>query len=306
MASVSPGTQIAGYNVLAEIGKGAASDLYAVQDTKTKQVWALKQVHKNVEKDQRFLDQCEGEYIIGSKLDHPNIRKVVKLIKNRKFFKVTDYVLIMELIDAVSLDQRLPRNYQVAVDVFRQVADALQHMHERGYVHADLKPSNILVSEQGDVKIIDLGQSCPINTVKKRIQGTPGYMAPEQAHRREIVPQTDIYNFGATMYWVLVREVVPSAMPPKSSNGNGRLVKGAIKSADLEKPIPPHEKNPRIHPMLSKLVMECVELDIDNRPDSMAKVAERLGLIAAVFEQEEQNRRDARRGTEVSDDDDSG
>ncbi|MGI9013951.1 MAG: serine/threonine-protein kinase [Phycisphaerales bacterium] len=298
MASVAPGKQIAGYTVLAQIGTGAASELYAVSDPKSKQVWALKQVHKTTDKDQRFLDQCEGEYLIGSKLEHPNIRRVIKLIKNRKMFKVTDYVLIMELVDAMSLDKRLPRNYQAAVDVFYQAAEGLLHMHDRGYVHADIKPSNVLVSEKGDVKIIDLGQSCPIGTVKKRIQGTPGYMAPEQAHRRAVDAKTDIYNLGATMYWVLVREVVPSAMPPRSQrteNGkNGSLVKTSATKieTDIDAPVPPHERNPRIHPMLSKLVMDCVELDPAKRPDSMKDVVDRLSLLASVLDTQPESERE--------------
>ena len=61
-------------------------------------------------------------------------------------------------------------------------------------------------------KVIDLGQSCPIGTVKPRIQGTPDYIAPEQVHRRPITPLTDVYNFGATMYWVLTRQHVPTAL----------------------------------------------------------------------------------------------
>ena len=85
-------------------------------------------------------------------------------------------------------------------------------------MHADIKPNNILIDDHGIVKIIDLGQACAIGTVKKRIQGTPGYMAPEQAHRHEITPKTDIYNLGAMMYWTLVGEVIPTSMPPKRDN----------------------------------------------------------------------------------------
>jgi serine/threonine protein kinase len=284
MASVAPGKRIAGYTVLAEIGKGAASDIYVVQDPRTKQVWALKQVHRITDKDQRFLDQCEDEYQIGSKLDHPAIRHPIKLIKQRHYFRVTDYVLLMEHVDGVPLDHRPPRNMVEAVDIFRQTAEGLNHMHVRGFVHADMKPSNILVTDNRHVKIIDLGQSCPIGTIKKRIQGTPGYMAPEQAHRREITPRTDIYNFGATMYWVLLRDVIPTAMPPKGKNKgsdstNTSLVGGALDESQIERPVPPHEKNPRIHPILSKLILDCVEVEKERRPESMAEVVQRLSII---------------------------
>jgi serine/threonine protein kinase len=279
---------IAGYRVLARMGSGAASELYAVQDPKTKQVWALKHVVKTSEKDERFLEQVMNEYAVGSRLSHPNVRAMHRLVKHRRLFTIHAISLLMELVDAASLDQRLPKNDRQTVKVFKQVADGLAHMHGRGFVHADIKPSNILVSEHDEVKIIDLGQGCAIGTVKKRIQGTPGYMAPEQAHRQTITPKTDIYNFGATMYWVLVREVIPTALPPKDENSS--LYSGALDAAMVEMPVPPHVKNPRIHPLLSKQIMDCVQLDPDARPESMEFVANRLELIADLLDKPESKR----------------
>jgi serine/threonine protein kinase len=278
---MSHGKHIAGFRVLAKVGEGAASELYAVQDHKSKQVWALKHVVRNSEKDDRFLEQVANEYTVGSKLNHEHIRKVVKIVRHRKLFKVHAISLIMELVDAHTLDQRLPRNDLHAVQIFLQVARGLAHMHGRGYVHADMKPNNILLTDDNQVKIIDLGQGCPIGTVKKRIQGTPGYMAPEQAHRQAITPQTDIYNFGATMYWVLVREVIPTALPPKDE---GNLFSGALDSEMVEPPVPPHEKNPRIHPLLSKQIIDCVQIRPEDRPESMEVVANRLELIEELLE----------------------
>jgi serine/threonine protein kinase len=273
--------KIGTYTVLAKLGEGAASILYAVQHPKTKQVSALKYVEKTDEKSQRFLDQVEQEYAIGSKLDHKSIRKIRKLIKQRKFLKVTSISLIMELIDASTLDQQLPKNHIHAVDIFLQVAQGLAHMHTRGFIHADIKPNNVLVDEDGNVKIIDLGQACAIGTVKKRIQGTPGYMAPEQAHRGEVGPKTDIYNLGAMMYWVLVGDVIPTAMPPKGANES--LVSGAVDTDMVVLPIPPHEQNPRINTLLSKQIMDCIQPKLENRPDSMLVVVNRLELIRDVL-----------------------
>jgi len=279
---MSMANKIGNYNVLAKIGEGAESHIYAVQDQKSKQVWALKYVVREEDKDARFIEQVEREYEIGSKFDHPSIRSIIKLIRHRKLFKTTAVSLIMELVDAVSLDQRLPKDAIEAVKLFRQVAEGLLHMHGRGYVHADIKPTNVLVTEVNDVKIIDLGQACLIGTVKKRIQGTPGYMAPEQAHRQAITPKTDIYNLGAMMYWVLVREVIPTAMPPK---GDGDAIfSGAIATDDIKPPIPPNVKNPRIHPLLSRQIMDCVQLNPDDRPASMEVVVNRLELIQDVLE----------------------
>jgi len=280
--SMAPGRDIAGYRLLMRIGTGAASELFAVQDPKTKQVYALKHVKKIVDRDHRFLEQVEVESTVGSKLDHPNIRRVVKLIRHRKMFKLVAVSLVMELVDAVSLDQRRPRNQLEALRIFHQVAKGLSHMHGRGFVHADMKPSNVLVGDDEAVKIIDLGQACQIGTVKKRIQGTPGYMAPEQAHRQAITPRTDIYNFGATMYWVLCNEVIPTALPPKDEAGS--LYSGALDAEMVKPPIPPMQKNPQVHPLLSKQILDCVQLHPDDRPESMDLVANRLELITDLLE----------------------
>ncbi|MFK7961582.1 MAG: serine/threonine-protein kinase [Phycisphaerales bacterium] len=273
--------EISGYRVLSRLGEGAASTLYAVHDPQTKQVWALKHVVKATEKDQRFIDQTENEYDVASKLDHPNIRGVEKVIRHRKRFKLHAASLIMELVDAQTLDELPPMTDASVVLVFRQVAQALLHMHTRGFVHADLKPNNIMLGEGARVTLIDLGQACRIGTIKKRIQGTPGYMAPEQAHRDEITPRTDVFNLGATMYWVLCRDVIPTTLPPKD---DGALFTGALDSDMVEPPVPPHERNPRIHPLLSQQVLDCVKMNPAQRPD-MQVVLDRLALIAEVLEQ---------------------
>ena len=279
---MTPMNKIGNYLVLAKLGEGAESHIYAVQDQKTKQVWSLKHVVREENQDARFIEQVELEYEVGSKFDHPSLRSIEKLIRHRKLLKTNAVSLIMELVDAVTLDQRMPANAIEAVKIFRQVAEGLMHMHGRGYVHADIKPTNILITEGQQVKIIDLGQACLIGTVKKRIQGTPGYMAPEQAHRQAITPKTDIYNLGAMMYWVLVREVIPTAMPPK---GDGDAIfSGAIASDDIRPPVPPHVKNSRIHPLLSRQIMDCVQVDPNDRPASMEVVVNRLELIQDVLE----------------------
>ncbi len=280
-SSQSQPRKIGTYTVLAKLGEGAASILYAVQHPKTKQVSALKFVEKTGEKSQRFLDQVEQEYAIGSKLNHKSIRKIRKLVKQRKLLKIVSVSMIMELIDASTLDQQLPKNHAHAVDIFLQVAQGLAHMHSRGFVHADIKPNNVLVDEGGNVKIIDLGQACAIGTVKKRIQGTPGYMAPEQAHRCEIVPKTDIYNLGAMMYWVLLGDVIPTAMPPKGTSES--LVSGAVDADKVNLPIPPHDQNPRINSLLSKQIMDCIQPKLENRPNSMVVVVNKLELIRDVL-----------------------
>ncbi len=277
MVEKKVGDLIEGYRILRLVGKGAASIIYLVQDPKTKQIWALKHVEKETAKDQRFLDQAESEYKIASELNHPNIRKIDRLIKKKtNLLSTKELFLVMEYVDGISEDRQQPRTFERAVEIFQQVARAMHHMHERGYVHADMKPHNIMVSN-GVAKIIDLGQSCKTGTVKERIQGTPDYIAPEQVHRRAITPKTDVYNLGATMYWTLTRQHIPTALAKESS-----LV-GSVEDHMIEKPRPAIELNPRIHPRLNELIMQCVEIDPEKRPESMYAVADRLNLILGIL-----------------------
>lgn len=276
VAEKKVGDLVEGYRILREVGRGAASIVYLVQDPKTKQIWALKHVVKESPKDQRFLDQAEAEYRIASELDHPGIRKIVRLIKKGSILNTRELYLVMEFVDGQSEELQPPRTFERAVDIFQQVSDALKHMHQKGFVHADMKPNNIMVID-GRAKIIDLGQSCKSGTVKERIQGTPDYIAPEQVHRRPITPKTDIYNLGATMYWTFTRQHIPTALAKDDS-----LV-GSLDDHLIQKPVPAIELNHKIHPRLNELIMHCVEVNPDKRPEDMGIVTDRLSLILGVL-----------------------
>lgn len=275
--SAKPGTTLAGFDVHAEVGRGAASIIYLVSDQKTKHIWALKHVVKEDPKDQRFLDQAEAEYQISQKINSDVIRKIDRVIKSRKkLIQTKELFLVMEYVDGISVERQPPRTVADAVNIFIQTAHGLHAMHEAGFVHADMKPNNICISEDRSVKVIDLGQACSIGTVKERIQGTPDYIAPEQVYRREITPKTDVYNLGATMYWVLTRKHIPTAMSQKSESS---LLSG-IGEHSVKPPTPAVELNPQVPIDLSMLIDECVKSDPDDRPESMAEVIRELEDIA--------------------------
>ena len=268
--------ELFGHRVIAKIGDGAASEVFVVQDLKSKQEWALKHVVRVDEKSERFIEQVEQEFAIGSKLDHENIRGIHKILRTKKLFTTTEVGLLMELIDAETLEHRKLKNMSETVRLFVQVARGLEHMNQRGFVHGDMKPINVMVNDQEIVKIIDLGQACPVNHTKERIQGTPGYIAPEQANRQKITAQTDVYNFGATVYWVLTHEVIPTALPPQGDFGLGTAL-----SADMvQAPTPLHIKNPNVSEELRLLVQECIRPNPEDRVKGMGLVADRLEAIA--------------------------
>ena len=281
LPTFNKGDTVEGYRIMSEIGRGAASIIYLVQDPKTKQVWALKHVAKTNPKAQRFLDQAEIEYKIASQLNHESIRKIPKMIKTGSLLKSTGLLLVMELVDGISLHEEKPKTLAETIDVFRQTASALAQMHDRGFVHADMKPHNVIVGTDLDgkltAKLIDLGQSCKIGTIKKRIQGTPDYIAPEQVHRREITAKTDMYNFGATMYWVLSGKNIPTAMGTSQDS-----LMGSLDDALIEKPVPISVLMPEMPERLCELIMQCVEVDPEKRPASMDEVTNKLDLILGI------------------------
>ena len=268
--------RILDYRVLAEIGRGAASIIYAVSDAKN-QLYALKHVILKGSKDDRFLEQAENEEKISAKLDHPNLRKIHKMHKIRPGWQRTEVVVVMEMLDSDALtDIELP-DIGTKLNIFRQVAEGLAHMNDRGFVHADMKPTNVLVDEEMRAKIIDLGQACKIGTVKERIQGTPGYMAPEQANRKEITEKTDVYNFGATMYWLLTRQEVATARPDRQveDDGGGFSIGGGG-SSTAKLPTPPHAFDERIPTELSDVVLRCLQPNPAARYEDMHTVVRKL------------------------------
>jgi eukaryotic-like serine/threonine-protein kinase len=261
-------TEIMGYEVMGTLGYGARSTIFAVRD-KDNHVFALKQVVKQTAEDERFLEQAILEHEVASQLDHPSLRKSYKLIRQRgALMRTHEVVVLIEMVDGITFEQFKARGMLQLVRLWRQVARGLAAMHRAGYVHADIKPNNLLVTGHDTVKVIDFGQSCRAGTVKERIQGTVDYIAPEQVTRREITPATDVFNHGATMYWLLTDRYVPTMMRQPAVG----------QRADSNGFLPPREINSQVPPALSTLVMHCVESKPEDRPASMELVRERLEL----------------------------
>ena len=251
-----------------KLGEGAASTLWEVVDPKTKQRYALKHVKRETDKDVRYVEQLENEYNVSKQFTHPALRKAVDLKYSKSlFFKVTAAALIMEMVDGVPLDKQPSKDVAETVWTFIQVGKGLDAMHFLGYVHCDLKPGNILTGENGLVKIIDFGQAAKIATVKERIQGTPDFIAPEQVEKKPVTIRTDVFNFGATLYWALCGHKIPTLFTVKKAK------REFMRDEHVK---PPNVRNPKIPQGLSDLVMECIRLDPTQRPRSMDVVVKGL------------------------------
>lgn len=258
----------AGYRVLATLGRGASSTIYAVEDPKTRQVYALKRVVKRTPEDERFITQALREHEIAVQFNHPTLRRSYKTIRLRNWFRTSELLVLMEFVDGVTLEQHRPDNLRDLVTVFIACSDALTDMHKLGYVHADIKPNNIMVTSETQVKLIDFGQSCKTGTIKDRIQGTPDYIAPEQVSRNVITPRTDVFCLGATMYWCLTGKNVPTTLPRENEVRFQTEV-------DLKAP---SEIRPEIPTSLDRLVLHCVRQDPSERPATMTEVHKRMEI----------------------------
>lgn len=258
------------FEVLAVLGRGAASRILHVRDPESREHYAMKVVVRRTAEEQKFLDQAKHEYAVAQELDHPSLIKVYDIRVKRRWFREREVRTLLEYVNGRSLQHMRQLPVPLLVVVFDQVAGAVSHMHQRNVFHADLKPNNVMISQSGQVKVIDFGLAWLRSQPKHRVQGTVGYLAPEQILTRVVNEQTDVYNLGATMYRMLTGRVVSG----EPSAGHAHY----ISSAGMFTPA--HELNPEVPLELSDLVRQCCEPKPKKRPQTMAACAESLGRIS--------------------------
>lgn len=258
-----------GYNVVTKLGDGARSAVYEVIHVATGKLYTLKRVTREAHEDDRFLQQAINEFNVSQRLNHSTLRRSLELFKTRRLFKLVQVRVLMEFVDGLSLDRRRPERLDDLLRLFIQIAEGLGAMHQAGILHTDIKPTNVIISADGSVKIIDFGQSCPIGHRKPRIQGTPDYIAPEQVERRSLTQQTDVFNLGATLYWALTGQTFPTLI---TRHGRTR----GTQTSSNKPPPAPIDLEPTLPPALSRLVMACCAYDRAVRPKDMAEIAGRL------------------------------
>src|SRR5690554_2334150 len=127
--------EIAGYEVLATLGHGARSTIFAVRDQRGN-TFALKRVVKSSPSDQRFIDQATLEHQIAKQFNHSSLRQSYKLIRQRNFIRTTEVLVLMELVDGITLEQYQSKKMADLISICKQAAEGLVVMHQRGYVHA--------------------------------------------------------------------------------------------------------------------------------------------------------------------------
>ena len=246
------GQAVGKYKILSPLGSGGFGTVYLAQDTWLDKKVAIKVPHRQQNLD--FSELLHEPRLLGS-LSHPNVVSVLTADKQEGVF-----FIVMEYVAGETLETLIMREGAIelnrALDLSVQIANAVDHAHSQGVIHRDLRPGNVLVSEQGLVKVADFGTSrfLEIAAHGTTVIGSPPYMAPEQFHGKAVFA-SDVYSLGVTMYQMLTG-VLPYETP--SPGDLARLMTGELVSA-------PRLRNPKLPKAVNDIVLRAMAPEIAAR-----------------------------------------
>ena len=245
------GQNLGKYKILAPLGSGGFGAVYLAQDTWIDKRVAIKVPHRQ---NLDFGELLHEPRLLAS-VSHPNIVSIITAEKeDNVFFIVMEYVPGETLENLIAAAGALEVNR--ALDFTCQVCNAMDHAHRQGVIHRDLRPANVLVTENDMLKVADFGTSrfLEIAAHGTTVIGSPPYMAPEQFHGKAVFA-SDIYSLGITMYQMLTG-MLPYDTPAPSDIG--KLMSGELVS-------PPRLKNMAIPKAISDIVMKALAPDVASR-----------------------------------------
>lgn len=271
------GQTLSHYEVLAELGRGGMGAVYKARDLNLDRLVALKILHPdlaNPRRERRFIQEAKA----ASSLNHPNILTIYEI------FTIENAPCIaMEYVTGETLEKQLehgPMPLRRGLTCAIEIADALAEAHKAGIVHRDVKPSNIMITAAGLVKILDFGLAKLIDaseetdsgarlTQEGRIVGSPPYLSPEQAQAGKVDARSDIFSFGAVIYEIF------SGQRPFERASNMDMLMAVVN--DQPKKI--RTVADGLPASLEKLIALCLEKKPESRPQQMRDVKEALESI---------------------------
>ena len=270
---LATGSTFAGrFQVIEEIGKGGMGRVYKVFDKEIKEKVALKLIKPEIASDEKTIERFRNELKSARKISHRNVCRMYDLSKEEQVHYIT-----MEYVPGEDLKSLMNKIGQLTVGkanlIASQVCEGLAEAHRLGVVHRDLKPRNIMIDPNGNVRIMDFGIARSFKTEgitdSGIVIGTPKYMSPEQVEGKDVDNRVDIYSLGAIFY-----EMVTGRVPFEGE----KPLAIALKQKS-EAPQDPREINSQIPEDLNKVILKCLEVDKERRYQSAGELLSELKKI---------------------------
>jgi serine/threonine protein kinase/Flp pilus assembly protein TadD len=260
------------YQIIEELGRGGMGRVYKATDTKIKEKVALKLIKPEIASDKKTLERFGNELRIARKITHKNVGKMFDINEEGGTHYIT-----MEYVSGQDLKGLIRQSGQLgtgtSLSIAKQVCDGLAEAHKVGVIHRDLKPGNIMIDREGNVRIMDFGIARSLKekgiTGAGVMIGTPEYMSPEQVEGKEVDQRSDIYSLGVILY-----EMATGRVPFEGDTALTIAVKHKT-----EEPKNPKEFNTQLSEDLSKVILRCLEKDKDKRYQSAGEVRDELSNI---------------------------
>jgi formylglycine-generating enzyme required for sulfatase activity/tRNA A-37 threonylcarbamoyl transferase component Bud32 len=268
-----PARTFGDYELLVEIARGGMGVVYKARQNKLNRLVALKMIRSGELADAEQVKRFYAEAEAAAKLDHAGIVPIFEVgeADGQHFYSMA-FVAGRSLNDCVKQDGPLPPRR--AAELVRSVAGAVQFAHDKGIVHRDIKPQNVLLDEREQPRVTDFGLAKQVHTssdltIEGQVMGTPSYMPPEQAKGavQVIGPASDVYSLGATLYFLL------TGRPPFQTASAAETVRQVI---EVE-PVPPRRLNAAVPRDLETICLKCLRKESTNRYATAAALADDLG-----------------------------
>lgn len=246
------------YQIIKTIGEGGMANVYLAYDTILDRNVAVKVLRGDLATDEKFVRRFQREALSASSLSHPNIVEVYDVGEDNG-----SYYIVMEYIEGKHLKQLLKKRGNLTltevVDIMLQVTDGMSAAHDSYIIHRDIKPQNIMILENGLIKITDFGIAMALNSTQltqtNSVMGSVHYLPPEQASGKGATIQSDVYSMGILMY-----ELLTGSLPFRGDNA----VEIALKH--IKEPFPSvRDKVPNLPQSIENIIMRATAKNVKNR-----------------------------------------